>query len=133
MSRNQAAWILLQPDNLRVRVVHILSRIFVAVVCVLIAIRTFGQVTEMQVASNVADIIAGKNSDYLLALALVVSNFTLLVVAKAYQTNTREAQITAVETAKATQRMADSVDKLATCVTIHDERAIKFIDRMNDK
>lgn len=133
MSRNQAAWILSQPDRRRVRVIHVLARLFVAAMCALITLRVFGQVAEAKAATVVADLIVGKNSDYLLALALVIANVTLLTVAKAYQSVTREAQITAVETAKAMQRMADSIDRLAACVTIHDERAIKFIDRQDSK
>jgi len=133
MSRNQAAHCLLsQPDRLRVRMVHVLSRLFVTVVCVMITFRTVGQIAEAQAAKGLADVISGKSSDYLLAVALVIANITLLAVAKAYQQVTREAQITAVEVAKSTQRMADSIDKLAAIVSVHDERAIQFIDRQNN-
>jgi hypothetical protein len=131
MSRNQAAYCLLQKDRPRVRLINGLARAFVIVVVTCVTLSALGQMHEIKAASEAANIISVKDTTWLLAFALVVANATLIVIAKAYQCNTRESQITAVETAKAMQRMADSIDKLATSVTIHDERAIKFIDRQN--
>lgn len=128
MSRNQAAYCLLQQDRPRVRLINSLARAFVIVVVACVTLSAIGQISEVKAAGEVANVIAVKDTTWLLAFALVVSNVTLVIIAKAYQCNTRESQITAVETAKAMQRMADSIDKLANAVTIHDERAIKFID-----
>lgn len=100
-------------------------------VCVMITLRTVASAGEVKLVSDAAEMLTGKSVDYLLAVALLVSNVALLYVTKAYQAVTRESQITAVETARASQRMADSIDKLAAAVTLHDERAIKFIDRQN--